>query len=455
MKSKMRSSAHVDLCRGPLYWQIAVFSFPLMVSGVLQICFNAADMIVVGRFGSATSLAAVGASSSLCHLLVAVFMGLSIGANVVVAHFTGAKDAVGASGATHTTIALALWSGLLMVGCSCFLVEPLLRWMCVPDGVLSLAVLYTLVYCIGIPFYLLYNFGAAILRAVGDTRRPTVYLLWSGVVNVVLNLVFVIGFRMDVLGVALATVLSQALATGLVLRALVKEPEDGAGIGLRWRKLGMHRPILRSVVRIGLPAGLQGSFFSGSNMLILSAIASLGDMALAGNAAGNNLEGFIYAAATSLQQASVSFVGQNYGGHQVERVRQTVRGVTVGTLVMVSVLGWVMLWVAPYLLRLYVTDAEAIEFGMIRFRVMMPLYALCPLMDVLSGCLRGLGKSFQPAITCFLGACVLRVLWVLVVFPQWPTMGNVMLSYPVSWALVCAVNALYLRRAMRKMLPRE
>ncbi len=438
---------------------MAVFSLPLILSGLLQLCFNAADMIVVGRFASAESLAAVGSTGPICGLIVTVFMGLSVGANVVVAHFTGARDPCAASRAVHTSIALAVWSGLGLVGVSRFAVEPLLVAMDVPQSVLSLAVLYTLIICAGIPFNMLFNFGAAIQRAVGDTRRPTLYLVYSGVLNVVLNLIFVIAFRMDVMGVALATVASQAMAAALVLRDLVREdtPDsarpgaDCAGIGLRWKLVRVDPRMLRSIVRIGVPAGFQGVFYSTSNILILSAVGSLGDMALAGNAAGGNLEGFLYVFGGVFQQAAVSFVGQNFGGGKFQRVRQSAVIVSAGTTVFVTAVSLVLLATGPTLLRLYSTDADAIRFGMDRLRVMMPLYATCPLMEVFGGCLRGLGRSLQPAVTTFLGVCVLRVLWVEFLFPLQPTMTNVMLSYPVSWTLVTLVNGIFLVRALKRL----
>lgn len=457
MSSLVRTSSHVDLCQGPLIRQMAMFSLPLILSGLLQICFNAADMIVVGRFASSESLAAVGSTGPLCNLIVTVFMGLSVGANVVVAHFTGAKDARAASRATHTTISVGVWCGLALVGLALVLVEPLLSLMGVPEDVLSLAVVYTLITSIGFPFMLLYNFGAAILRAVGDTKRPTMYLFWSGLLNVVLNLVLVIGFSMDVVGVAVATVMSQVLSAVMVLRALAQEPtadaqtEDTAGIGLRWKLLRVDWTLFKNVLRIGLPAGFQGIFYSGSNIIILSAIASLGGMALAGNAAAGNLEGFLYVIGSSFQQAAVSFVGQNYGGKRLDRVHRSIRVATVGTVVFVTLVSVGMLFEGNALLRLYASDEAALAFGLERMRMMFPLYALCPMMEVLGGSLRGLGHSLQPTVTTFLGACVMRVLWVKFVFPLNPSMSMVMISLPISWGLICLVNGVFLRRALRRI----
>lgn len=449
------STARIDLCQGPLFRQMVVFTLPLILSGLLQLCFNAADMIVVGRFASAESLAAVGSTGPLCNLIVTVFMGLSIGTNVVVAHFTGAKDPKAASRAVHTSIAVALWSGLGLVGLARFAVEPLLVWMKAPPEVFHLALVYSLVFCLGIPFNLLFNFGASILRAVGDTRRPTRYLIYAGILNVILNLLLVIVVRWDVMGVAIATVVSQALSAALVLRDLVREPtfeatSDTAGIGLRWRLLRIDWPLFGRIARIGLPAGLQSSFFSVSNILILSAVASLGAAALAGNAAAGSLEGFAYVTGFAFQQAAISFVGQNYGGRQMPRVRRSILYAVLSEATAASVVAWTILIAGRSLLVFYTDQANVIDFGMVRLRYMMPMYFVCPLMEVLAGSLRGMGRSIQPAVTTFLGACVLRVLWVTFLFPLHRTFGFIMLSYPISWTLVCIVHAFFLVRMLRK-----
>ncbi len=424
----------MDLTTGALLPKILQYSGPLVLTGVLQLLYNAADIVVVGRFAGAQSLAAVGSTGSLINLLVNVLMGLNVGASVLVARSFGAGDMKGVQQAVHTTIAVALVSGFLVGAGGVALARPLLELMGSPDDVIDAAALYVRIYFFGMPFNMLYNFGAAILRAVGDTKRPLYYLSISGVVNVALNLLLVIVFRMDVAGVAVATVASQAVSMVLVLVCLIRS--EGP-IHLNWRRLRIHLPELKEIVRVGLPAGLQGSIFSISNVLIQSSINSFGSIAMAGNAAASNLEGFVYTAMNSIYQADITFASQNYGAGKLDRVRKTM-WYCLGTVIAIGLaLGLGFYAFGAQLLSVYNSDPEVIRFGLLRMGIILPTYFLCGMMDTMVGQLRGLGYSIMPMIVSLTGACVLRVVWIFTVFanPAWHTLQVLYLSYPISWAV--------------------
>ena len=433
----MKKSYEMDMCNGPLVGKILLFAFPLMLSSVLQLLFNAADIVVVGRFTGAEALAAVGATSALINLLVNVFMGLSIGTNVLTAQGYGARNEKGVQDTVHTSIMLSLVCGVLLIFIGVFLAAPLLELMGTPDNVLGHAALYMRIYFIGMPALLVYNFGAAILRAVGDTRRPLYYLLFSGIINVILNLIFVIIFKMGVAGVATATVVSETISAGLVLRCLMKS--EGM-FQLHMGKLRIKKQKALQIVRIGLPAGLQGAIFSISNVLIQSSINSFGSVAMAGNTAAGNLEGFVYTSMNAVYQTNLSFTSQNMGAGNWKRMKK-ILGIC---LVFVSVVGLVMgrgfVFFGHQLLGIYSSDPEVIQYGINRMQVICGTYLLCGLMDVLVGSMRGMGYSFVPMIVSLVGACGLRILWIFTVFQWHRSLFVLYLSYPITWILTALAH---------------
>ena len=427
----------VNMIDGPVLPQVIRFSIPLMLTGVLQLVYNAADIVVVGRFAGSEALAAVGSTGSMCGLLLDLFMGLSVGASVVVAQHYGARSDRDVSEAVHTAMLLSLITGLASAVVGIALSRQLLTLMGTPSEVIDLAVIYLFAYFLGVPASMVFNFGAAILRAVGDARRPLIFLMISGAVNVVLNLFFVIALRMGVLGVGLATAISQLLAAVMVVYCLMRE--DSA-IRFVPRQMRFVRDKLSGIIRVGLPAGLQGTVFSISNVLIQSSINSFGAIAVAGNAASGNIEGFIHIPMSARYQAAISFVGQNVGAKRMDRVPR----VTAICLTSVTVVG-IVLGAAVFLLRgvlvgLYSTDPQVVAMGAFKLAVMALPYFLCGLMDVITGVLRGMGYSMLPMVTTVVGVCGFRVLWVFTVFQAVRRLEVLYISYPISWALAFTVQ---------------
>lgn len=435
----MKKSYEIDMCNGPLFGKILAFSVPLMLSGILQLLFNAADTVVVGRFAGSTALAAVGSTSSLINLLTNLFIGFSVGANVLIARFYGAKKEKEASETVHSAICLSVICGVILLALGVSVTRQILVWMGTPGEVLGQAALYMKIYFIGMPVMLLYNFGSSILRAIGDTRRPLYYLMAAGVVNVVLNLVFVIVLHMGVAGVATATVVSQALSAFLILRCL-SGLEGSCRLDLK--KLCLKKDKTIQIMRIGFPAGLQGMVFSLSNVLIQSSVNSFGAVAMAGNTAAMNLEGFIYIAMNSFHQTAMSFTSQNLGAGKIKRINQ-VLFLCLGMVTFVGLtMGWAAYLAGEPLLRIYSSDGEVIRYGIMRLSVICTTYCLCGIMDVFVGALRGIGYSFMPMVVSLLGACGLRILWIFTVFQWHRSLLGLYISYPVSWLLTGAVHAL-------------
>ena len=425
----------MDLCSGPILGKILIFTIPLIASGILQLLFNAADMVVAGRFAGSVALAAVGATSSLINLLINVFLGLS----VAIAHFYGAKMDKEVSETVHTSVMLALIGGVFLCLVGVFTAEPLLRLMGTPEEILPHSVAYMRIYFIGMPVMLLYNFGAAILRAVGDTRRPLYYLTLAGFINVILNVTFVVFFKMGVKGVALATIISQAVSAVLVLKVLAK---SDSVIRLEFSKLYINRDKLARIAKIGLPAGFQGSLFSISNVLIQSSVNSFGAIAVAGNTAAMNLEGFVYNSMNAFHQTAVSFTGQNMGARKHDRVKKILICCLCCVLVTGIVMGLLSYVFGQRLLSLYSKDAEVIDYGLKRMAVIMLTYFLCGIMDVMVGTLRGMGYSIMPMIVSLMGACVFRIIWIFTVFRLIHTPQCLYVSYPISWGLTFSVHML-------------
>ncbi|MBP1547754.1 MAG: MATE family efflux transporter [Oscillospiraceae bacterium] len=429
----------LDMCSGSILKKMLVFTLPLMLSSILQLLFNAADIVVVGRFAGDNSLAAVGSTTALVNLLTNLFVGLSIGANVTAARLYGAKQNDALSRTVHTSIAVSLISGVILTFIGFFGAEKMLVLMSTPPEITELAAVYLRIYFLGITALMVYNFGSAILRAIGDTKRPLYYLMASGAVNVVLNLIFVICFKMDVAGVALATVISQCLSAALVVRCLMKE--QGA-IRLILRSIKIHRQELLSIIRIGLPAGFQGIVFSLSNVVIQSAVNLFGNVVVAGNSAAANIEGFVYVAMNSFYQAVLSFMSQNFGAGNYKRLNKIL---ITGELCVTAVgllLGNLAVIFGEQLLRIYSDSPDVIAAGMIRLRYISRLYALCGIMDVLVGALRGIGCSITPMIVSVIGACGLRLVWIATVFtiPEYHSVETVFLSYPITWIITASVH---------------
>ena len=427
----------MDMCNGPLFSKLIIFSIPLILSGMLQLLFNAADIIVVGRFAGETALAAVGSTSSLTNLLVNVFMGLSVGANVLVARFYGAGQKKELDEMIHTAIATSIIAGIFLIFAGFFLARPALAFMGTPEDVIDQSVLYMRIYFAGMPVLMLYNFGSAVLRAIGDTKRPLYYLLFAGVINVVLNLIFVISFHMGVAGVALATVISQAISAILVIRCLILN--DGM-VRLELKKLRIVRDKLFKMIRIGVPAGLQGAMFSISNVLIQSSINTFGSIAMAGNTAALNIEGFIYTAMNAMHQGAVSFTGQNFGAHKFKRIGKIALLCEGMVFIVGLLLSVIVLFFVEPLLSLYSPEAEVIHYGVIRLQIICATYYLCGMMDVMVGILRGMGYAIAPMIISLTGVCVFRIVWIYTIFKKFRTLEVLYLSYPATWLLTFLVQ---------------
>lgn len=436
---KARRSYELDMTHGKLIPKVAAFAFPLMVTSILQLLYNAADVIVVGRWVGPEALAAVGSTSSLINLIVNVFLGLSIGTNVVAAKHYGAGEYKETQDTVHTSITISLIGGVIIGIFGFILGGTFLSWMGSPDDVLPLATRYIRIYFLGMPFNMLYNFGAAVLRAVGDTRRPLYFLFSAGLVNVVLNLVFVIAFDMGVAGVAWATIISQMISAVLVVLCLMRS--EGF-VHLDLKKLCIHREKLFALARIGLPAGFQGACFSISNVLIQSTVNSYGSIVVAGNSASQNLEGFVYAAMNAFHQAAITFVSTNIGAGKNDRIRKTIGACLVLVIAVGVVSGYLMLLAGPQLLGIYSTDADVIAAGLLRLRIILTTYFICGIMDVLSGIMRGMGASLVSMCVSIMGACVFRIFWIYAILPSFGTLNALYISYPISWVLTGAVDLL-------------
>jgi len=442
-----------SMLEGPLFVNIILYTIPIILTSLLQLLFNAADLIIVGRFCGSISVAAVGATGSITNLMVNFFIGLSVGAGVTVAHGLGSRERTVVHNTVHTALLTALLSGVVLTFIGVGFSETFLRLMGTPDTVLPLSAVYMKIYFAGITFTMVYNFCAAILRAAGDTKSPLVFLSFAGVVNVVLNVIFVTLFHMNVAGVALATTISQGISAVLVVMALMKRTD---ACRLELKKLRFHRIQLIKMLRIGLPAGMQSSLFAISNVMIQSSINSFGDVLMSGNAASGNLEGFVYTSLNAFHQTAVNFIGQNAGARQYKRVSKIFL-ICLGSVTVTGlVLGAVFYVLGPTLLSLYITDsAEALHWGMVRLSLVCIPYFVCGLMDVSTGALRGLGESFIPMVISVLGVCGIRIGWIMTIFqiPAFHTPQSLYISYPISWGItfLCQLAAfLYVYRKHTK-----
>ncbi|MDD6268991.1 MAG: MATE family efflux transporter [Oscillospiraceae bacterium] len=443
------------MCSGNILKKLLLFTFPLMLSSILQLLFNAADVIVVGKFAGDNSLAAVGSTTALINLLTNLFIGLSVGANVTAARFYGGRSDEELNKTVHTSISLSIVSGFLLTGTGLVFAKQILIMMQTPSEVCDLAALYLRIYFAGMIPNMIYNFGSAILRSVGDTKRPLYYLLIAGVINVVLNLFFVIFLKMDVAGVALATVISQIISAGLIIRCLIREK---GGIHFSFKNLRFDKKILGIILRIGLPAGFQGVIFALSNVVIQSSINIFGKTVVAGNSAAGNIEGFVYMAMNSFHQATISFVSQNYGAGLHKRINRIFL-TALGCVTAVGlVFGNAVVFFGDSLLGIYSDSQAVIEAGMIRLIMICSVYALCGIMDVTVGVLRGIGYSIIPTIVSLIGVCGLRLIWIATVFriPEYHRIETVYISYPITWVITFTVNIICFicvrKRAYSKIL---
>lgn len=432
-------SVQIRMTEGAITSKLVAFSVPLIFSSVLQLMFNAADVIVVGRFAGDNSLAAVGSTTSLVNLLVNLFQGLSIGTNVVAANYFGAGRKKELFQTVHTAMLLSVLSGMLLTVLGVLGARVLLRMMQAPDEVLSLAAVYLRIYFGGITATMIYNFGSALLRAKGDTRRPLFILCAAGIVNIVLNLLFVIPLGMDVAGVALATVISQCFAAALVVVILVREAD---GFRLELKRLHLDRDVFIRILKIGLPAGFQGIMFSFSNVIIQSSINLFGSAVIAGNSAGISIEGFVYTAMNGFSQGTLTFTSQNMGAGKTERIKRAVVVSQCLVIFIGVVFGNAVVFFSRPLLGIFSRNPDVIAAGVQRLRIVCSTYALCGMMDCMGNAVRGIGHSVLPMLITLVGACGLRLLWIATVFQadRFHTCPVIFLSYPVSWMLTFAAH---------------
>lgn len=448
-----RGQYKMDMCEGPILTKMLRFSLPLMLSSILQLLFNAADVVVVGKFAGDNSLGAVGCTGSLVNLLVNLFIGLSVGANVMAARHFGAKQDDKLSQTVHTSMVISVISGLILTIVGIVFAKDLLELMDTPTELLDLAALYLRIYFGGMVANLIYNFGSALLRAVGDTKRPMIYLTIAGVVNVLLNLLFVIVFKLDVAGVAIATVISQCISAFLVVRCLMKET---GGIRLELRKLAINRRELIEIAKVGLPAGFQGCIFSLSNVIIQSSVNGFGRIVVSGNSAALNLEGFVYVSMNAFHHATLSFMSQNYGAGRTDRMKKILLSGIACVTVTGAVLGGLEVIFGNRLLYIYTSNPDVVAAGQIRLLYICTLYFTCGLMDVMVGAMRGLGYSVMPMIVSLAGVCGVRLIWIATVFtmPEYHMVESVYVAYPISWIVTFLIHfACYLavrKKAMKR-----
>ena len=444
----------IDMCNGPILSKMLLFALPLMFSTMLQLLFNAADLVVVSRFAGDNAMAAVGANSSIIALLVNSFMGLSVGANVLAARERGAGAHEEVNRTVHTAMAVGLAGGTVLIFVGVFGARWILTTMGAPANILDQAILYLRLYFLGMPATMLYNFGAALLRSVGDTRRPLVYLTVAGVANVLLNLVLVIVFHMDVAGVAIATVVSQVISAVLVVRCMMREEGD---LHLELRKLRIYGDKLKAILRVGLPAGLQSALFSLSNVVIQSSINSFGEIVVAGNSASHNLEGFFYCSVSSLMQANISFVGQNMGAgkyRRIPRIMFTSYGCMMAAQVIISL---ICIFLGRGLLGIYTETESVLEVALSRLTLLGHTYVICGLMDLTTSTLRGMGRGLMPMTVSLVGVVGTRMLWISTVFriPEYHTLWHLMLSYPISWLVTFSVHFICWSIAIYPLLKKD
>lgn len=434
-----KNKYEIDMCNGTIMDKLISFALPLMLSGMLQLMFNAVDIIVVGRFSGSRALAAVGSTTALINVFTNLFIGISLGANVLAARFYAAGKEKEMSDTVHTAITIAIISGLIMAFVGLIFSKGALELMDTPEDVIGQAALYMRIYFIGMPFFMLYNYGAAVLRAVGDTKRPLMFLIVSGCINAVLNLILVIGFSLSVVGVAVATVISQMISCILVLRCLYKS--EGS-YQLRFSKLKINKKYMIQIFQVGVPAGIQSTVINFSNVLLQSSVNSFGSVAMAGYTAANNILGFLYQSINSVTQACMSFTSQNYGVGKYKRMDRVLADCMILTVAVSLIIGCGAYFFGNYILRIYTSDAEVIKCGLEILSITTVPYFLCGIMDLFPGALRGMGYSAVPMILSVIGTVGMRVLWIYVVFPLNRSLYVLFISYPASWGITIVMQVI-------------
>ena len=438
------------MCNGSIMDKLISFSLPLMLSGILQLMFNAVDIIVVGRFSGSVALAAVGSTTALINVFTNLFIGISLGANVLAARFFAAGKEKEMSETVHTAITLALISGVIMAFVGLIFSRGALELMDTPEDVIGQSTLYMKIYFLGMPFFMLYNYGAAILRAVGDTKRPLIFLIISGVVNAGLNMILVIVFHLDVEGVAIATVISQLISCVLVLRCLYRSQTS---YQLRFSKLKINTAYLKQIFQVGIPAGIQSTVINFSNALLQSAVNSFGSIAMAGYTAANNIFGFLYMSVNSVTQACMSFTSQNYGVRKYKRMDKVLIDCIIISVVTALTLGCSAYFFGPEILKIYTKDSEVIQCGMEIMAYTTVPYFLCGIMDLFPGALRGMGHSAVPMILSVIGTVGTRIVWIFGIFPNHRSLSVLFISYPASWILTIVMQVIcfyFVRRKVHK-----
>lgn len=435
------------MTHGAMLRKILVFALPLAASSIIQQLYNSIDVAVVGRFASSQALAAVGSNGPLINLLINIFIGLSVGANVLIAHHIGQKNDKAIKHAISTSAVVAIASGVLMMFVGLFLARPILEMMDTPHDVIDLSTLYLRIYFLGMPFLMIYNFGAAVLRGMGDTKRPFYCLLVSGIVNTVLNLVLVIGFDMSVAGVAIGTVVSYVINAVWVTVLLLREHEPFC---LRTCRLHVYRTEIVRMMQIGVPAGIQGMVFSIANIFIQAAINRCGAAAVAGSAAALNYEYYCYFLISSFTAAATTFVGQNYGAGKLDRCKRACGLCMVLSVVLCLSCNILFYWQKEFFVGLFTTDTEVLRYGFTRVSIVLTMQWIACSYEIAGGALRGLGYSALPAVLTVFGTCLLRLVWIYTIYPLYPTYDTLMMVFPISWAitgtLVVVAYLLVLRR---------
>lgn len=451
MSNTNTTKEKVDMLNGPLFMKILIFALPLAASSLLQQLFNSVDVAVVGRFASSKALAAVGSNAPVISLLINLFIGISMGANVVISNHLGQRDEQSIRHAISTVTLVAAISGLLLMCIGIGVARPILELMDTPSDVLDMAVLYLRIYFIGIPFFLIFNFGAAILRSVGDTRRPLYILVVAGIINTVLNLIFVIGLGMSVEGVAIATAVANAISAAWIIQLLRKEP---GALQLQFKHLRIYKKELKRMLQIGVPAGLQGMVFSISNVVVQSAINGYGAAAIAGSAAAVNFEYYCYYIIVACNGAAISFIGQNYGAQKYDRVRRIYRICLLMGLIGCFIANALFTWQNQFFLSFFTTDAEVIHYGAIRMEGVLLFQFIACSYEVTGSALRGMGESMLPTIMTVFGTCILRIIWVFAVLPHYTGFAHLLQVYPLSWILTGTMVIIAYKLKMRQICPK-
>ena len=447
-----KNKYEIDMCNGTIMDKLISFSVPLMLSGILQLMFNAVDIIVVGRFAGSQSLAAVGSTTALINMFVNLFIGVSLGANVLAARFYASGKHKEMSETVHTAITFAAISGVVMALIGVLMAKPALELMGTPDDVINLSTLYMRIYFLGMPFFMLYNYGAAVLRAVGDTKRPLIFLIVAGIINACLNMVLVIVFNLGVAGVAIATIFSQFISCVLVLRCLNK---TDASYQLRFSKLKIKGYYLKQIFQVGIPAGIQSTVINFSNALLQSSVNSFGSTAMAGYTAANNIFGFLYVSVNSVTQACMSFTSQNYGVRKPKRMDRVLIDCLILSFVVSFAMGCGAYFFGPQLLKIYTEDPKVIQCGMEILAYTTLTYFLCGQMDLFPGALRGMGRSGVPMILSIIGTVGLRIVWIFGIFPVHRSLKVLFISYPASWIITIIMQVTcfwFVRRKVHRQL---